>query len=186
MKFIEQTDFKVNLDWAIQDMEEILDHFNFDWQNGSVLGNSIGLNHRPGAENPYLDNFGSLYDKEQGKFVAKETDFCEWVPGMPSYTKEIIEELAEREKFNIGRVRYLRLQKRSGLSVHIDMEPRYHLVLKTHPNAFIGKTVQGEEHAALCYHMPADGHFYRADTEQEHFVYNGSWEDRIHLVIAAA
>jgi hypothetical protein len=34
-------------------------------------------------------------------------------------------------------------------------------------------------------HLPKDGYFYCVDTTQEHFVYNGGKEERIHLVINA-
>ena len=185
MKFLKKTDIKVDLNQAIKDMNTVLCNCNFDWINGITPGNSVGLNYRKGAENPWTDNFGSLYDKKQNKFIAKETDFSEWVPDMPTYTQGIIEDLAKKENFKIGRIRYLKLEKRSGISVHFDMEIRYHLVLKTNKHAFMGETVQGEKHVAECFHMPADGYFYRADTTREHFVYNGGWEDRIHLVIAA-
>ncbi len=42
------------------------------------------------------------------------------------------------------------------------------------------------ELSAKCYNIPADGSFYRVDTTKEHFVYNGGWEPRIHLVICSA
>jgi hypothetical protein len=40
--------------------------------------------------------------------------------------------------------------------------------------------------SAKCYHIPADGYFYKVDTTKDHFVYNGGWEPRIHLVICEA
>lgn len=147
--------------------------------------NQLGMRHRPGAKDVFLDAHGSLYDREQGKFIAKESDFTEWNPLLPQYTKQILEDLAAKENFTFGRVRFMRLLPKTGLSVHPDFEQRYHLVLKTNPHAFFGFTVQGQEETARCYHIPADSHFYKVDTTKEHFVYNGGWEPRIHLVISA-
>jgi uncharacterized RmlC-like cupin family protein len=77
----------------------------------------------------------------------------------------------------------MRLMPKTGLTVHADFETRYHYVIKTNPNAFFGEKIEENEVAAVCYHMPADGHFYHVDTTRPHFVYNGSFEPRIHLVI---
>jgi len=49
-----------------------------------------------------------------------------------------------------------------------------------------GEAVNDNELSAKCYNIPADGSFYRVDTTKEHFVYNGGWEPRIHLVICSA
>ena len=147
--------------------------------------NQLGMRHRPGAKDVFLDAHGSLYDREQGKFIAKESDFTEWNPLLPQYTKQILEDLAAKENFTFGRVRFMRLMPKTGLSVHPDFEQRYHLVLKTNPHAYFGFTVEGQEEVARCYHIPADGYFYKADTTKEHFVYNGGWEPRIHLVVSA-
>ena len=77
------------------------------------------------------------------------------------------------------------LEPKKGLSIHKDFDFRYHLVLNTNANALFGETMQGDV-KAVCYHIPADGHVYKVDTTREHFVYNGGWEDRIHLVINVA
>jgi hypothetical protein len=185
MNFIEQTTLKVNLVQVQQDLEDVLGHCSWNWSDQDGIGNSIGLNHRPGAENPWTDNWGSLVDPKTGNRKATELDFSEWNKNCPAYTKSVVENLAEQEGFQIGRVRYLRLDKKTGLTVHQDFEPRYHLAIKTTPFSFFGKVVNDQEESALCYNIPADGYFYKADTTKPHFVYNGSWEDRIHLVICA-
>jgi hypothetical protein len=80
----------------------------------------------------------------------------------------------------------MRLMPKTGLSVHADFECRYHYVLETNKYAYFGEAVNDNELSAKCYNIPADGSFYRVDTTKEHFVYNGGWEPRIHLVICSA
>ena len=80
----------------------------------------------------------------------------------------------------------MRLMPKTGLTVHADFEMRYHYALVTNPNAFFGEKGGENDVAATCYHIPADGNFYRVDTTRHHFVYNGGWEPRIHLVICRA
>jgi len=108
--------------------------------------------------------------------------FTEWVKEVPEYTKNKILELAEVEGINIGRVRYMRLLPKTGLTVHRDFEQRYHYVFDTNPNSFFGFKTHGDV-SAECYHMPQSEFFYKVDTTLDHFVYNGGWEPRIHLVI---
>jgi len=70
---------------------------------------------------------------------------------------------------------------RSGLSVHMDDESRYHLVIKTNPFCYMFEV--NSSNVPIGTHMPADGYFYWVATTEPHFVYNGSFDDRIHLVI---
>lgn len=187
MSFIKKTNYQIDLAQVKKDLEFILTKCPWNWSNQEGIGNSIGLNHRPGAENQWTDNWGSLFNLKSPKKerLAYETDFSQWNDDLPEYTKTIVEELSRKEDFQLGRVRFLRLEKKTGLSIHQDFEARYHLAIKTNKFCFFGKTVKGREETAVCYSIPEDGYFYRANTTQEHFVYNGSWEDRIHLVICA-
>jgi hypothetical protein len=125
---------------------------------------------------------GSLYDKEKGVFTGKESDFNQWVDSVPEYTRKRIEDLELYHDIKFGRIRYMRLMTKTGLSVHFDTECRYHYVLDTNINSFFGEKTDGEL-AARCYHLPTDSHFYIVDTTRNHFVYNGGWEPRIHLVL---
>ena len=188
MNFITKINFNVDLDNVISDLNSLLavhpwPEINFEKQ---LPGNQLGITYRPGAENIILDASGSLYDKKLEKFTAKETDFTLWNPNTPSYTRSIIEKLAEFENTKFGRIRFMRLMPKTGLSVHPDFEQRYHLVLNTNKYAYFGEHVGLEDQAAKCYHVPADGYFYKVDTTREHFVYNGGWEPRVHLVICEA
>ena len=142
--------------------------------------NQIGLTYRKNSQNPWKDCVGSLYDRETGLDVANEQDFTELNPNIPDYVKSKLHELAMLENIQLGRIRFMRLMPKTGLSVHADSSVRYHFVLKTNPHAYIAHTFQA---GALCFHIPADDAFYKVDTTKHHFVYNGGHEPRIHLVV---
>jgi len=145
--------------------------------------NQIGLSYRKNAQNLWKDCIGSLYDRETGIDLANENEFTELNPDIPDYLKSKLEELAIAENIELGRIRFMRLMPKAGLSVHADTSVRYHFVLKTNPHAYIAHTFHAGNVSALCFHIPADGNFYKVDTTKLHFVYNGGQEPRIHLVI---
>lgn len=188
MNFITKTDFSCDLEKIKSDLNSLLAIYPWPEMIKEKLlpGNQIGLTHRTGAEDIWLDASGSLYDKKLQKFVAEEKDFNCWNQHTPSYTRKILEDLAENQNTAFGRIRFMRLMPKSGLSVHPDIEMRYHLVLETNKYSYFGEHVGEPTLAAKCYHIPADGYFYKVDTTREHFVYNGGWEPRIHLVICEA
>lgn len=181
--FIRKVDFASDLDQVKQDLETILTMT--DW--GTT--NQIGLTHRPDAVDPWHDCAGSLYHGYKPQERPREQDFNCWNPLVPTYVAEQLQLLQQQENFRAGRVRFMRLLSRTGLSVHLDTEPRYHLVIKTNPSAYIGqRSIARRDDSVLpttsvTYHMPADGNWYEVDTRQTHYVYNGGTEPRIHLVV---
>lgn len=182
-KFIDRTNTFADLNLMLNDLYSVTDYIGWpkklDEAGKTLSSNQIGLNHRPQAQDQFLDNVGSL----MGQTLAKESEFTEFNSMLGKYTKDALERLQEEEQINLGRVRYMLLPEKSGLTVHTDMEIRYHYVLKTNPNAFFGECIEDSDFSAKCYNIPADGFFYRVDTRLPHFVYNGSREPRIHLVI---
>jgi hypothetical protein len=177
--FIQKINFQTNTLQVSIDLEQIL--LNTQW-----FENQIGLKHRINASNKFQDCIGSLYSKEQRKFIANELDFTEWsIPDC--YIKKQILTLCELEKFNVGRVRFMRLLPKTGLSVHMDQEFRYHLVIKTNINSYICQNINIENNTlqplATCYHLPNDGYWYKVNTKEKHWVYNGGNDERIHLVV---
>lgn len=188
MKFIEKLDFTADIEKMREDLNALLQQISWPEEDihKKLPGGQLGITYRPGAENVWLDASGSLYDKEAGKFISTESDFTEMNPLVGSYTQEILKQLSYYTGKKFGRIRYMRQQSKRGLSIHRDFEQRYHFVLYTNPNALFGETVNDNELAAKCYHVPANGHFYKVDTTRDHFVYNGGWEDRVHLVICEA
>jgi hypothetical protein len=190
MNFITKINFAADLDKMIKDLDNTVSQIGwlekmFEDQGRAYHANQIGLTYRKGSQHPWVDASGSLYDKELKHFVGKETDFTEWNSVGP-YTKFVIEQLGKQIGIQFGRIRYMRLRPKTGLSVHADFEPRYHFVLKTNPNSYFLDCTPDNELNAKAYHIPADGFFYKVDTLRNHSVFNGGWEDRIHLVITEA
>jgi hypothetical protein len=184
--YIKKTTHTADYNLMKQDLDQLISRLGWperSTHNNKVYPpNQIGLTYRKGAELPLLDGTGSLAVYEGDKLVSTEYEFTEWVDIAPEYTKNKILELAEKDNISIGRVRYMRLMPKTGLTVHKDFEQRYHYVFDTNPNAFFGFTTEGDVQAQ-CYHIPQSEHFYKIDTTIDHFVYNGGWEPRIHLVI---
>lgn len=185
MNFITKTDFTVDHNQMLADLEQILSEYPWPAEDfvRKSSGNQIGITHRTGATNQWLDADGSLVNRATGEILGKEEDFSNFNDRLPEYTRKVLENLKITQNTNFGRIRYMRLMPKTGLSIHTDVEQRFHYVLKTNPGALFGEYLGSEQIAATCYHIPADGHFYHVDTTRPHFVYNGSWEPRIHLVI---
>jgi hypothetical protein len=170
--FLKRLDVQADLDQIKLDLEYVLTKTQWG------LENQIGLTHRPNPVDVWKDATGSLYDRENNIELVSEQAFTELNADFPSYTKTVLSRLG----IELGRVRYMRLAPKTGLSVHADNSVRYHIVLQTNPHAYIAHTMRGSI-SAVCYHMPADSYFYEVNTMTEHFVYNGGNTDRIHLVI---
>lgn len=187
MNFISKTNVQANVEKLRADLDILLAQNNgwpeedFDLK---MPGNQLSATHRPG-EDVWTDGTGNLWDPVKQQFIATEADFSEYNPYLGSHTINFLEELALKEGVKFGRIRYMRLVPKKGLSIHKDFDFRYHLVLNTNAGALFGEITQGDV-KAVCYHLPADGYAYKVDTTREHFVYNGGWEDRIHLVINVA
>jgi hypothetical protein len=153
------------------------------FNNQTYPANQLGITYRPGSTIPWIDAGGSLIDPKTGQVFGYESDFTELNPAVPNSLKDALARLSSAENTKFGRIRFMRLMPKTGLTVHADFETRYHYVIKTNPNSFFGEKTDENGLAAVCYHVPADGHFYHVDTTRPHFVYNGGWEPRIHLVI---
>jgi hypothetical protein len=176
--FLQKLDISANLQKMNEDLQETVK--KVDWG----VENQIGLTHRKGSTDPWKDCIGSLWNKETNKRIINEEEFTEINLEAPSYTIERLKELSFAENINIGRVRYMRLLPKTGLSVHKDSTIRYHFALDTNEHSYIYHTsrIPGQI-KTLGYHIPNDGHFYKVNTQIEHYVYNGGNSPRIHIVI---
>lgn len=189
--FIEKLNFTADLELMNKDLSEFVN--NNPWPESTYMhnnkkyhANQLGLTYRQDSDCPIGDAGGSLIDPVTKQFVSKESDFSAWNT-VGTYTRNIIEQLSKHVGHEFGRIRYMRLMPKTGLSVHADFEPRYHYVFKTNQYAYFGESIKdNSELSAKCYHIPSDGTFYKVDTTREHFVFNGGWEPRIHLVICSA
>jgi hypothetical protein len=176
--FIKKLDITTDLAITQDALDKILTMT--DWG----IENQIGLSHRAQPKtDTWKDCIGSLHNRETGVDLANEAEFTELNANIPKYLKSKLLELAREENFSLGRVRFMRLMPKTGLTVHADTSVRYHLVLKTNPTAYIAHVFHAGNVSGLCFHIPADGYFYKVDTTKPHFVYNGGSDPRIHLVI---
>jgi hypothetical protein len=183
--FIKKVNYTSSLSIIKQDLNTVLTLASWEPMN------QIGLNHRANATNTWLDAAGSLYDRSNKVQLGNELDFNIWNSECPSYVMNEIKNLVDHEKFKLGRVRFMRLKPKTGLSVHNDAEFRYHFVVETNQYSYISHKHFKQSRLAelpiqtVSYHIPADGNWYLVDTTQIHYVYNGGDTDRIHLVICA-
>lgn len=182
--FIKKLDYSCDIGKINSEFSDILEKSSW----GSM--NQIGLKCRPGSTDPWFDSSGSLYDHVSMIKKYNESDFTEWNLSEDSYIRQQIELLEKNHNFKCGRVRIMRLLPHVGLSVHRDTELRYHLVLKTNIRSYIAHNVIDRNPSrsdlpttAVCYHLPMDSTWYKVDTREVHWVYNGGNEERIHLVV---
>jgi hypothetical protein len=176
--FLKKLELTADIEKMKSDLEYVLT--KSEWS----VENQIGLIYRKGALNPWKDCVGSLWDRENNKELVSEEEFTEINPDSPKYTMEVLRKLAAIEGFKLGRIRYMRLLPKTGLSVHNDSSVRYHYVLETNDNSYIyhNSTNTGII-KTLGYHIPNDGYFYKVNTKMEHYVYNGGTTPRVHIVV---
>lgn len=181
--FISKLSITSDLKQVRQDLDQILSIT--DWGER----NQIGLNHRPDAQNTWHDGAGSLWRDYDHQSRPREHDFSVWNQHLPEYLKSQLLSLKQELGCEFGRVRFMRLLPKTGLSVHADAEKRLHLVIQTNPHAFVGQIQNGRRidsdvpATGSTYHLPCDGYWYEVDTRKSHYVYNGGFKDRIHLVV---
>lgn len=181
VEFIRATGIKAPLDSMQESAQEIVRTIGWGDRN------QIGLTHRPGSAEPWLDAIGSLYDRERKVLIGSEYDFTIRNP-LPPLMNTALNDLAVQENVKFGRIRIMRLLPRTGLSVHKDNETRYHYVLSTNNKSYMCKTntdATEMEPRAVCYHVPLDGQWYHVNTREMHWVYNGGNTERVHLVVCA-
>jgi len=147
--------------------------------------NQIGIRHRKNSTDQWKDCTGWIYNSIDKKVLATEKDFDQWNDQCPSYMRSMLESLADNNGIRWGRIRLMRLMPKTGLTMHRDDGYRYHLVIETNPNSIFGECFEKMPFRSICYHVPADSHWYKVNTAKEHFVFNGGWTPRIHLVACA-
>jgi hypothetical protein len=174
--FIEKIDLTADLVKIKQDLNFVLS--KTEWG----VENQIGITHRKNSNNPWKDCTGTLYDRKNKIEIFKESEFTVFNKLVPLYTKELIESLAIKENIKIGRVRYMQLLPKTGLTVHSDQSVRYHLVIDTNNFSYFAQLLSIGP-AGILHKIPEDSYFYKIDTTKQHFVYNGGDTPRIHMVI---
>lgn len=131
---------------------------DFDWNNKSTILDDAGNSKIiiPRREHPLKD--------------SDFTVMCSQFKGTA------IEELYlnMKSKFNIGRVRIMKSEPKTCLSWHVDHTQRIHYPIKTQPGCLM--VIEDE-----VLHMP-ENTWWLTNTTVKHTAFNGSSENRIHLV----
>jgi Aspartyl/Asparaginyl beta-hydroxylase len=179
--FIEKTQLVCQHDKIQDDLTTVLNQYA-PWTEF----NQISLRHRPDYTDDWYDGVGSTYDSTQKKYRFAEKDFSQVNRLLPNFCQAALEQLSIYLDKPLGRARFMRLLPKTGLSIHKDNEERYHLAIKTNSNAIIAEVFDDSAVRCTGYHIPANNFWYRVNTEKLHFVYNGSFEERIHLVVCPA
>lgn len=189
--FIKKLNFVSDSDRILNELHTILEHP----EAGSIWAskNQVGINSRPASTEPWSDGVGSLLknSSDYGTLRASESDFTVWNLDEDSYLRQQVVGMAAATGFTPGRVRIMRLKPKTGLRLHPDTEERYHLVLQTNFQAMIGHHVREDftersdlPSLGIVYRIPKDNTWYKVDTTEVHWVYNGGNEDRIHVVVS--
>lgn len=170
---------KLNLQFDIQRLRSEVARF-LEKVPYHPVENQISLTHRPEAFLPFYDGAGSIYDREAKVPLAHEEEFTQWNRALKgSYLEEVYCRVRAETQIDGGRVRLIALAPKTCFSMHRDTDYRLHIPIFTAPQCYF---VFREDR---CYHLPADGHVYAANTLQFHSVMNGDSElRRTHLVFS--
>lgn len=154
------------------------------------LHNQIGLTYEnENAKNKFHDGAGSLdydYDNwsEEDALAGvpppvstrklKESDFDKIVPELKGmYVYDLLLDL--KKYYNVGRTRFMLMKSKNCLTWHVDSTPRMHIPVITNERC---KMVWDDGTLTM-----EEGNLYWVDTRIPHTAFNGSYKDRIHLVM---
>ena len=169
---------EIDLDF-LKSVPDLLKFYEFCRSFGKF--GQVSLKKRPQGEN-WVDGVGTIYNSETKSLNFLESEFSEYVDGVPPSLKENIEKIERwlSENFNsrVGRVRFMTMPPKSCLSYHRDLESvRVHIPLKTSNKCFF---VVDDK----VYYMRNPGQVYLLRTDLLHTAINADLaQERIHLVI---
>lgn len=157
--FIEKTNIQVNLA-ALQ--QSYLEH-SHTWP---IHKNRISLNNHDNKDE-YIKNNGQRLIYTEFKYMNS------------IFKNTIWEETLKLFPGKIGRARIMILPHEKLLTIHRDIEARYHVALFTDPSC-----VTYDFETKIGFHIPADGYIYKLDGRRLHTVFNSSNNfNRVHLVV---
>jgi hypothetical protein len=113
-----------------------------------------------------------FYGEGRAEPDIKFTDWTFWRPGFEDGS--VINILGEHSKYQFGRIRIMRCVPYHCYSWHKDTTPRLHIPLVTSRGAMIAVNTEVRNLNA--------GHLWWVDTRFPHSAFNGSEEDRYHIV----
>jgi len=165
------------LQFNIKRLQDDLETMRLSTPFGGEFKHCISLTQIPGSESDPRGIFWipqSDGKEEQREEYVDESQYTLFNPAFENtYFKDVYDGLVE--KFELGRIRILKLEPRTCLSYHRDPEPRVHIPLITNPGALMIVD-------QFAVNLPSDGRAYFTNTLKYHSVLNGGETERIHLV----
>jgi hypothetical protein len=173
-------------------VRDLMDEFDRLMSDGTIYwseesDDQICINTIDGKENDFLFGRGSLYYDWDRKYIDSNGNLI--VPERLHQLKEsnfsvlctqfkntLFEEVyaALSTQYRIGRVRIMNLKPKTCLSWHVDDSTRIHYPMKTQEGCFM--VIDNE-----VKHL-SKNQWYHTNTIKYHSVFNGSKENRYHLV----
>ncbi len=100
MSFITKLNYTADHKQMFNDLEYLLSIRTWPSEDfvKKTSGNQLGIKHRQLAEDIWTDGQGSLINRETGEVLGKESDFTEYNPHLPEYTKSILENFNNKTK----------------------------------------------------------------------------------------
>jgi hypothetical protein len=130
----------------------------YDWQNAKEE-----IDHY-GNKKTVLPKFETPYNEDDFKFL------CNQFKG--TLFEDVYNTLSA--KYKLGRVRIMKNSSKTCLTWHVDLTPRIHYPIKTQEGCFM--VIEDE-----VTHL-SENTWWMTNTILHHTAFNGSKEDRIHLV----
>ena len=179
MSFV-QLDYP-NYDLRVE-LERLLQSGTVSWAGNQMCINSVdnkpdNFNLGTGSlewdwDNQYKDSNGVLQTPKRA-VVYKESDFTTLSPQFANTAFADVFDLLT-STYSCGRIRIMRSIPKTCLSWHMDSTPRVHYVIKTQPGCAM--VIENTSK-----YLPTQTWWW-TDTTKKHTAFNGSYEDRIHLV----
>jgi hypothetical protein len=165
------------------ELYNLLDNNKITWHHGQICITGVEDdpdNQSIGCGSLYYDWDNSYYDDQNNfvlpkrKKIYKETDFKILNSAFRGTLFENVHNMLT-EKHTVGRIRLMKSKLKTCLSWHTDDSTRIHYPIVTQPGCMM--VIEDE-----VMHMPTNT-WWHTDTTKEHTAFNGSKEDRIHLVV---
>tara|TARA_R100001377_G_scaffold84811_2_gene69238 strand:- start:1667 stop:2236 length:570 start_codon:yes stop_codon:yes gene_type:complete len=180
--YIYELNFKFDIHKLKQSLEWILDDADINRVESLCLTHAPAKSKHP--DDYYYQGAGSLYYEFKtapGKLIKtkredplKESDFTHFIDKLKhTYFFEVYQQLST--KFDIGRMRVMKLNPLNCLTWHHDTAKRIHIPIITNP----GNKLVVEDTVA---HLPANGQAYMVDTTRNHSAFNAGLENRYNLL----
>lgn len=191
--FISKTDIRFDWYQVIKEVDTLMGIIKSSENHPNL--NQLGLSHTEDCpeELQWKQSIGSLSWEEYNPGLKNtEKDFTRINPELAfiaPYTYKICKVM--KEKFNIGRIRLMSMEKETCYNVHKDFESRYHLAVVAPRDSFLyyrlnenptfTDEIMDTAHG-VGFWIPNDGYIYKMDASKYHTAVNPSNETRIHLV----